>query len=312
MKKSEIVAKFLKQHPGYLKKNPYLLQEAIVRHLNINVNSQVCRKVQMDLRRLNKLEVNPQIKPFKRLFYDIEVSPNIGFFWNAGYKLNIGPDNIIEEKKIICVSYKWENDNRVYNIKWSDDKDDKQLLIEFTKVLNEATEIIGHNGDNFDLPWLRGRALYHQIPFPAHVKTLDTLLKARSSFRLNSNRLDYLAKYLRVGGKIADGGFESWKRITLYNDQEALNQMIEYCNNDVVILEDVYHKMKNYIKANTHEGVAKGNYKWTCPLTGSTNVRLLQNNFTANGSVQRIMICEDNQHVYKISNSDYLHFLLAK
>ena len=311
MKKSEIVANFLKVHKGYLKKNPYLLQEAIVRHHNVLVNVQTCRKVQKDLRKKRTIKTSFD-KPFRRLFFDIEVSPNIGFFWNAGYKLNIGHHNIIEEKKIICISYKWENDTRVHNIKWSDDKDDKQLLIEFNKVLEQASEVIAHNADRFDIPWLRGRALYHQIPFPAVIKSLDTLTKSRFAFRLNSNKLDYLAKYLRVGGKIEDGGFDSWVKITLYNDQEALQQMIDYCNNDVVILEDVYHKMKNYIKMNTHVGVTKSNEKWSCPVSGSTNVRLYKNDITASGNIQRVMICENNQHVYKISNTDYLNFLLTK
>ena len=37
----------------------------------------------------------------KRLFVDIETSPNIGLFWRAGYKQTITPDSIIEERKVI-------------------------------------------------------------------------------------------------------------------------------------------------------------------------------------------------------------------
>jgi hypothetical protein len=37
----------------------------------------------------------------KRLFFDIETSPNIGLFWSAGFKLNIAPENIIKERAII-------------------------------------------------------------------------------------------------------------------------------------------------------------------------------------------------------------------
>ncbi len=31
------------------------------------------------------------------------VSPNIGMFWEAGYKLNIGTENIVKERAIICI-----------------------------------------------------------------------------------------------------------------------------------------------------------------------------------------------------------------
>ena len=53
---------------------------------------------------------------FKRLFYDIETSPNIGFFWGAGYKVNISHDNIIKERAIICICYKWEGQDTVHSI----------------------------------------------------------------------------------------------------------------------------------------------------------------------------------------------------
>ena len=32
----------------------------------------------------------------RRLFFDIETSPNIGLFWEAGYKKNIDVSNIIQ------------------------------------------------------------------------------------------------------------------------------------------------------------------------------------------------------------------------
>ena len=45
----------------------------------------------------------------KRLFFDIETAPNIGLFWEAGYKKTNNPDNIIKERVIICICYKWEH-----------------------------------------------------------------------------------------------------------------------------------------------------------------------------------------------------------
>jgi len=244
---------------------------------------------------------------FKRLFFDIETSPNIGFFWQAGYKLNIPHSNIIREKAIICVSYKWENEDKVYNISW-DKGCDKKLVEEFSKILFEADEVVAHYGDRFDIPWLRGRALYHQLPFPTYLKSLDTKAKAYSHFKLNSNSLDYLAKYLNVGGKIEDGGFSNWVKIVMDNDKEALDIMLKYCDNDVIILEDVFHKMENYIKLNTHVGAALGNSKSTCPKCGDKKVTYHKPYITANGTVQRIMKCECGVD-YKISNTEWLRLM---
>jgi hypothetical protein len=32
----------------------------------------------------------------RRLFFDIEVSFNLGMFWTSGYKVSLGPENIIK------------------------------------------------------------------------------------------------------------------------------------------------------------------------------------------------------------------------
>lgn len=245
-------------------------------------------------------------RSFKRLFFDIETSPNIGFFWNSGYKLNIPYSNIIQEKAIICVSYKWEHEDKVHHLIWNDGND-YELVKEFSKILFKADEVVAHFGDKFDIPWLRGRALYHRIPFPTYLKSLDTKQKAYSHFKLNSNSLDYLAKYLKVGGKIEDGGWQNWVDVVLHKKEEALKIMVDYCDNDVIILEDVFNVMQSYIKLNSHVGVNQGQSKSSCPCCGSTNTHYHKPWVTASGTIQRIMKCGDCGTDFKISNKEWLH-----
>ena len=77
-------------------------------------------------------------KGFKRLFYDIETSPNIGLFWSASWKANIPHDNIIKERAVICVCYKWEGQKTVHAIKWDENQCDKSLLEELMVVIEQA------------------------------------------------------------------------------------------------------------------------------------------------------------------------------
>lgn len=199
----------------------------------------------------------------KRLLIDIEVSPNIGFFWQSGYKLNIGYENIIHERAIICVCYKWEGEKRVYSLRWDAKKSDKSLLKELVPVLDQATELVMHNGDSFDLKWIRTRALLHGLKMTPRYVTIDTLKYARSRFRFNSNRLDYLAKFLGIGAKVHTG-FDLWKSIVLDKSEPAMKKMIRYCKGDVILLEKVFEKMKNHLPAKTHvTGV-----KIDCPECG--------------------------------------------
>lgn len=203
----------------------------------------------------------------KRLYFDIETSPNVGFFWNAGYKQNIPYENIITERAIICICYKWEGEKKVSSLHWDKKQSDKKMLQEFIKVANKSDEMIGHNGDKFDLTWIRTRCLFHNIPMFPEYKTIDTLKFSRSKFRFNSNRLNYLGQYLGLGSKLKTG-FDLWRNIVLSNCDKSLNKMIRYCKRDVLLLESVFQRLNNYLPAKTHYGVIGGAEKNSCPECG--------------------------------------------
>jgi len=228
----------------------------------------------------------------KRLFFDIETSPNVGLFWSSGYKLNIPCTNIIKERAIICISYKWAGDDKIYSLTWDNKQNDKSMLEKFIPIANEADELVAHNGDRFDLPWIRTRCLFHRIPmFPSYT-SIDTLIQSRARFRFNNNSLDYIANFLGLGGKLPTG-FDLWKKIVLNNDKKALNEMMVYCENDVILLEKVYNTMANYFPHKTHYGPMLGEGKSSCPECGSSNLRFNRRTFTASG-IERIQLeCND-------------------
>lgn len=244
----------------------------------------------------------------RRLFFDIETSPIVVYSWRVGYKLSIPYENIIDDWKIITICYKWEGENEVHSLVWDSNHNDKQLLTEFVKIANTADELIGHNGDRFDIKKIRTRCIYHRIPMFPKYRTLDTLKKARGGFAFNSNKLDAIAKYLGVGAKLEHEGFEMWVKC-LHNDKEALKNMVDYCMVDVVILEDVYTAMQHYIKPNSHSGVANGGKKYSCPICGCEEIELIKNDVTEKGTISRVVKCKKCNHFYNISNLSYMKYL---
>jgi len=213
----------------------------------------------------------------RRLFFDIETSPNIGLFWEAGYKKNITTDNIIRERAIICICYKWEDEKEVYALQWDAKQNDKRMLEQFIAVANTANELVGHNGDKFDLAWIRTRCLFHGIDMFPNYQTIDTLKVARSKFRFQSNRLNYIAEFLGLGGKIKTE-FNLWKDILLNKDKVAMEKMIKYCKKDVSLLEEVYKLLGSHIAAKTHYGVVFGQDRGSCPECGAGSKELIKNN----------------------------------
>lgn len=257
-----------------------------------------------------KLNIDASKVPIKRLFFDIET----GYYilkirtWQLkNYQKYFNHDDIEREKEIICISYKWQNSDTVHTLDWR--MGEKKMLKEFVKIMGEADECIGHNGDNFDIKFIRTRCLYYGILMYPNYRTLDTLKKARSGFLNASNKLDYLGKFLGVGGKIEHEGFDMWKAIVEGNDDKALERMIKYCERDVILLEDVYFCLSPFITHNNNFAVLKGGERWDCPECTSKRVKMFRTYSTAMGTIRREMKCNDCKKQYRVSNKTYMRML---
>lgn len=242
-----------------------------------------------------------------RIFWDIETSPNVVTSFRIGRKVFIPYDSILQERKIISVAWKWEDESKIHALTWDEDQDDLELLIQFNEVLNSCDEAVAHFGDGFDLPWFRARCMIQGVHTNHLIKTVDTC-KLAGKFYFNSKKLDYLAQILEVGEKITTGK-ELWNAVVNQNDRTALKKMVAYNKQDVLILEGVYHKLAAAMPAKTHVGVLQGLPKWTCPKNGSQNVKKSKTRVTAGGSVQHQMQCLDCGSYWSINNSEFEKYL---
>jgi len=258
------VKEFLNLSSGYLKKSPLETAKAIWKKLDktelprtgiaVQKDLEIIKKIQRELRNninssdTSEIDVNSLFnfkeRKVKRLFFDIETSPNIVFSWNVGRKINLDVDNIIQERAIICIAYKFEGESKTQCLTWNNG-DDKELLEKFAKVMDSADEVCGHNSDSYDIKWVRARCIFHRIPISSKLNSIDTLKLARKQFRFNSNKLNYISQFLNIGEKIHTD-FDLWKNIVMKNDKSSLQKMSNYCKKDVELLEDVYHEIERY------------------------------------------------------------------
>jgi len=191
----------------------------------------------------------------KILIYDIESSHNALLNFdlggkNAGY---IPHHNILEERYIICISWRWYGQKKIHSVSILDDPkrfkknhhDDYHVVSVFRDVLEEAEALVAHNGDRFDLPMIKARMIFHGIPPIPKCISLDTLKMARRSFKFNSNSLDYLARFLGFKGKM-DNPKGLWINCW-QGDVKAIKHMIKYNKVDIEILEFVFVKLLPYI-----------------------------------------------------------------
>ena len=229
--------------------------------------------------------------PARILFLDIETAPNLGWVWGKWQQ------DVIEFKQdwyILSIGWKWADESEVHVIGLDDGNDytpgtddDSFLVAKLWDLFNEADIIIAHNGDNFDIPKVKTRFISQGFAPPSPYKTVDTLQIARKHFKFDSNKLDELGRYLKIGRKLPHTGFDLWKRVML-GQPDAWTTMKKYNAHDIELLEEVYYLMRAWHPS--HPNVNKGEH--ACPKCGSFNVQKRGFSFTAMRKKQRLQ-CSD-------------------
>lgn len=228
----------------------------------------------------------------KILYWDIETLPNVSAHFGM-WKQDISPKAVIHTSSMICASWKWEGKKTVHSASIADYPnfkkdvfDDSALVKDLYDVIAEADILVHHNGDSFDVKYMNGRLLANGLPSLPKILTIDTYKVAKSKFRLNYNRLDYLAEVLGLEGK-NKVGMELWMRV-IQGKREAVAEMVEYNKQDVRVLETVYERLKPFISGHPAPDAAIG----ICPTCSSDNLLKRGYHYTKTAKRQRY-VCGD-------------------
>jgi hypothetical protein len=207
------------------------------------------------------------------LLLDIETAPIEVFAWDL-HKQRIQPSNVIKDTFIISWSAKFLFSAEVYSgvVTSSEAKsrDDKRIVSGLWKFLDACDIAVGHNLRGFDIKKINSRFIINGFPPPSQYETIDTLLIARSVFGFTSNSLDYVNKILGLEVKKTTG-FDLWKRCIL-GEQQALDEMQSYNVNDVNILEELYVKLRPWIRLHPNMGLYVDTTEPVCRNCGSTKL----------------------------------------
>lgn len=176
---------------------------------------------------------------------------------------------------MLSFAAKWLGEDKVY-YQDTQNSSEKFMIKMLFELLDEADIVIAHNGDKFDLPHIQGRGLVLGLSPPAPYKTVDTVKVARYEFNFPSNSLEYLGTVLGLKNK-KDGhkkfpGFELWLGV-LANNPEAWEEMKEYNIQDILVLEELYLKMRPYMRRHPNVGVYEDKNEPSCPKCNSTDIQ---------------------------------------
>lgn len=200
----------------------------------------------------------------KILFLDIETSLILAYTFGIrdqyiDYKA-IANDR--DGKLIHCVGLKWRGGKPFVLSEWEHGY--SGMIRGVHDALSEADAVCTYNGAKFDLPKLEGQFQLEGLAPPPPPTQIDLYLAARKLGHI-SNKLDYLAPLLGVGSKVKHPGLEMW--IGCFNgDPKWQRKMAQYCKGDVQLTEDVYDKLRPYIRNHPAMGATKAE---DCKACGS-------------------------------------------
>ena len=226
----------------------------------------------------------------KVLILDIETRPHVVYCWGF-WKVNIGPNQVIDHGGIMSFAAKWLGEDQVH---YFEDRsgNDKDLVEKICEFLDEADIVVAHNGEKFDLPKIRARALVYGITPPSPVKVVDTLKTARREFGFSSNSLSYLSDVLDLGTKKGEHkkfpGMSLWTEC-LAGNEEAWAEMKHYNILDVIALEDLYLKLRPWDTRHPNVAVKlEEKEKPVCPKCGGTHLQYRGYAYTQTSKYHRL------------------------
>lgn len=215
-----------------------------------------------------------------------------------------------KDKYLLSWAAKWLDDDYIYSDALylhkktykKDPTDDSAICETLGDMLNQADVVVAHNLKRFDLKRLKTRFLLNGLQPPSPAQAVDTLQIARNEFAFASNRLDHLGDMLGVGRKDAME-FKDWIDVVDRHDVKAFEKMLEYNEQDVYLLEDVYKKLEPY---NTKAFNKLRDGRPRCNSCNSTKVQKWGLYYTPTGSYQkyRCSKCGHNQRSRYVEKVD--------
>ena len=196
----------------------------------------------------------------KILTIDIETKPAKAYVWRA-YDENISPDQVINNGGMICFGAKWlHSKEKIFFSEW---EHGQQAMVEAAHaLLSEADAVVTYNGDRFDLPKLTGEFILAGLDPVPPLTSIDTI-KTVKKFGFLMNRLAYIGPMLKVGKKMKHEGFDLWVKV-MDGDPVAQRKMQRYCVQDVVLTEQLYKKIRPFIRNHPHLGSTSPSHCGVC------------------------------------------------
>jgi uncharacterized protein YprB with RNaseH-like and TPR domain len=177
--------------------------------------------------------------PLKQVVYDLEtwgLDRGWGVMLVASFLFHGFPQGPFKRTLTLRDYSPWKAGHR---------SNDREMAIEVAKLLEPCHVAIVHNGERFDVRWLRSIALKYGITMPK-LRLVDPCQIAWKKYALGRNSLEAVADFLGL----ADKGKQKlhispdvWRRALMDDSNADWDLLKERCESDVDLLNEVAAKV---------------------------------------------------------------------
>lgn len=200
-------------------------------------------------------------RPLKIVTWDLEctnLNADFGYLLCMGWKVLgekeahvVGIDDLCKEKRYL--------------------PDDRKLVEQVHAILSDADMWVTWYGVRFDLRFFRARLAYHRLPPLPNVPHADGWVTSRYEFKLHSNRLDAVAKFLELDHQKTPVLPPTWQRASA-GFREDLGYIKQHCLRDVEVLEETYLRIRPFVRRHPPVSLLAGATDPRCPTCGSSEL----------------------------------------
>lgn len=126
-------------------------------------------------------------------------------------------------------------------------KNDKVLAIAIRDELEKYDILVSYFGLNFDLKFLNSKLIHYKERPLAPRFHIDAYRTVKKVFNTSSRSLATITEYLGIPGKSRVTP-ELWLSAGYDNSAPALKEILDHNKWDVIILEQVFDRVKSFIK----------------------------------------------------------------
>lgn len=175
---------------------------------------------------------------------------------------------------LLCVGYRWLHEKKVHCLAITDydsfknnATDDRKLLVDFIKVLDEADIIVTYYGKCFDWPYLQAKSLeYGMGPLPT-IPHVDLYFTVKSNMCISRKSLANVSEYLCLDAKKTPVLGRVWKR-AMTGHHGSIKYIVRHCIADIELLVELYEKLRPLVRSHP-----KINGNGPCRFCGSEKLQ---------------------------------------